>query len=63
MPNVMAALPNIDGLCSVPQRLADAHTRVPCSNAVKTRDPLKLAGVPQTNETISSASMPKFIIL
>ena len=27
---------------------------VPCSNAAKTRDPLKLAGVPQTNETISS---------
>ena len=38
-------------------------TRVPCSNAVKTRNPLKLAGVPQTNETISSASGPKFTIL
>jgi len=26
MPNVMAALPNIDGaLCSTPQSLADAH--------------------------------------
>jgi len=26
MPNVMAALPNIDGaLCSMPQSLADAH--------------------------------------
>jgi len=38
-------------------------TRVPCSNAAKTRNPLKLAGVPQTNETISAASMPKFTIL
>jgi len=26
MPNVMAALPNIGGaICSMPQRLADAH--------------------------------------
>jgi len=25
-------------------------TRVPCSNAAKMRNPLKLAGVPQTNE-------------
>ena len=38
-------------------------TRVPCSNAAKTRNPLKLAGVPQTNETISAASRPKFAIL
>ena len=38
-------------------------TRVPCSNAVKTRNPLKLAGVPQTNETISAASGPKFTML
>ena len=30
-------------------------TRVPCSNAAKTRNPLKLPGVPQTNETISAA--------
>jgi len=30
-------------------------TPVPCSNAAKTRNPLKLAGVPQTNETISAA--------
>jgi len=27
-------------------------TRVPCSNAAKTRNPLKLPVVPQTNETI-----------
>jgi len=38
-------------------------TRVPCSNAAKTRNPLKLVVVPQTNETISAASMPKFTIL
>ena len=38
-------------------------TRVPCSNAAKTRNPLKLAGVQQTNETISAASGPKFTIL
>jgi len=64
MPNVMVALPNIGGaLCSMPQSLADVTTRVPCSNAAKTRNPLKLAGVPQTNETISAASGPKFTIL
>ena len=34
-----------------------------CSNAAKTRNPLKFAGVPQTNETISAASEPKFTIL
>ena len=39
-------------------------TRVPCSNAAaKTRNPLKLPGVPQTNERISAASGPKFTIL
>jgi len=38
-------------------------TRVPCSNAAKTRNPLKFAGVPQINETISAASGPKFTIL
>jgi len=42
MPNAMAALLNIGGaLCSTPQSLA-----------AKTRNPLKLAGVPQTNEPI-----------
>jgi len=34
-----------------------------CSNSAKTRNPLKFAGVPQTNETISAASWPKFTIL
>ena len=38
-------------------------TRVLCSNAAKTGNPLKLAGVPKTNETISAASRPKFTIL
>jgi len=33
-------------------------TRVPCSNAAKTRNPLKLPGVPQTNERISAAGSP-----
>ena len=34
-----------------------------CNNAAKTRNPLKFVGVPQTNETISAASGPKFTIL
>ena len=51
MPNVMAALTNIGGaLCSMPQSLNDAHTRVQYSNAAKTRNPLKFAGVPQTRQ-------------
>jgi len=64
MPNVMVALPNIDSaLYSTPQSLTDAHYYMPCSNAAKTRNPLKLPGVPQTNETISAARGPKFTIL
>jgi len=64
MPNVMVALPNIGGaLCSTPQSLADAHYWMPYSNAAKTLDPLKLAGVPQTNERISATRRPKFTIL
>ena len=61
MPNLMVALPNTGGaLCSTPQSLADAHYyRLPCNNAAKTRNPLKFAGVPQTNETISAASGPQ----
>jgi len=65
MPNVMVALPNIGGaLCSTLQSLADAHyyMYMPCSNAAKTRKPLKVAGVPQTTERISDASGPKFTI-
>ena len=34
-----------------------------CSNAAKTPNPLKFAGVPQTNEIIPAASGPKFTIL
>jgi len=37
-------------------------TRVSCGNAAKTRNPLKFAGVPQTNETISAASGLKFTV-
>ena len=39
------------------------NTGVPCSNAAKTRNPLKFAGVPQTTGSISAASWPKFTIL
>ena len=65
MPNVMVALPNIGGaLCSTPQSLADAHYySVPCSNAAKTRNPLKLAGVPQTLQQISAVTGPMFTTL
>ena len=73
MPNVMAAQPNIGGaVCEhsvipflVPRRNVwlTPTTRVPCSNAAKTRSPLKLPGVPQTSEMISAVSGPKFTIL
>jgi len=60
----MVALPNTGGaLCSTPQSWLTPTTGVPCSNAAKTRNPLKFAGVPQTNATISAASGPKFAIL
>jgi len=63
MSNMMVALPNIGGaLCSAPQSLADAHYYMPCSNAAKSRNPLKFAGVPQTTGSISAAR-PKFTIL
>ena len=64
MPNVMAALPNIGG-ASVQRRKVwlTPTTRVSCSNAAKTRNPLKLAGVPQTRQQISAISGPKFTIL
>jgi len=50
-------------LYSTSQSLADARYYMPCSNAAKTRNQLKFGGVPQTNETISAASGPKFTIL
>jgi len=66
MLNVMAALPNrpIGGAFFQRRKVWLTHaTTVPCSNAAKTRVPLKLVGVPQTNETISAASRPKFAVL
>ena len=63
MPNVMVSLPNTGGdLCSTPQSLSYATT-MPCSNAAKTPNPLKFAGVPQTTEWTSAVSRPKFTIL
>jgi len=38
-------------------------TWLPCSNAAKTRKPLKFARVPQTGKPISVVSGPKFTIL
>jgi len=38
-------------------------TSVSCSNAAKTRNPLKFSGVPQTRQQISAASRPKFTVL
>ena len=73
MPNVMVALPNIGGALyeSLVMSFLVSHRKVcltpaagvPCSNAAKTRNPLKLPWVPQTNETIPAASGPKFTIL
>jgi len=64
MPNVMAALRNIVAP-SVQRRKVwlTPTTRVSCSNAAKTRKPLKFAGVPQTHQQISAVSRPKFTIL
>ena len=39
------------------------NARAPCSNAAKTRNPLKFAGVPQTRQQVSAVSGPKFTIL
>ena len=63
MANVMAALPNIGGaLRSTPQ--FRWRPLLECrSNGAKTQNPLKLTGVPQTKETISAGSKPKFTIL
>ena len=60
----MAALPNIGGaLCSTPQFYLTRTSRVPCSNAAKTRNPLKFAGVPETRQPISAVSGPKLTML
>jgi len=59
---VMVALPNIGGaLCSTPQ--FGWRPLLQCSNAAKTRKPLKFAGVPETRRQISAVSRPKFTIL
>jgi len=64
VPNVMAALPNVGGASVQRRKVWLARTtRVPCSNAAKTRNPLKVAGVPQTRQQISVVSRPKFTIL
>ena len=64
MPNVMVALPNIGGaLCSTRKVWLTLTTRVLCSNATKTQNPLKFLGVPQTRQQISAVSRPKFTIL
>ena len=58
-------MPNVTGR-PVQRRkvwLTPPDTGVPCSNAAKTRNQLKFAGVPQTNETISAVSWSKFTIL
>jgi len=61
MPNMMAALPNMGGaLYSTPQIWLTPTTRVSCSNAAKTRNPLKFAG---TRQQISAVSRLKFTIL
>ena len=53
--------PSIGGaLCSTPQSLANAHYYMLCSNAAKTRKPLKVAGVAQLPKRSSG---PKFTIL
>jgi len=38
-------------------------TRVPCSDAAKTRNPLKCAGMSQTHQQISAVTGPKLTIL
>ena len=64
MPNVMAALSNIAGAFVQRRKVwVTPTTRMPCSNAAKTRNPLKFARVPQTNEPISAVSGPNFTIL
>ena len=65
MPNVTVALLNVGGaLRSTPQSLANAHYLTAVQQfAAKTRYPLKYDGVPQTRQSISAVSGPKFTIL
>ena len=64
MPNVMATLKNIV-VRSVQRRKVwlMPTAEVPCINAAKTWNPLKLAGVPQNTGPISAVSGPKFTLL
>ena len=64
MPNMTAALPNMVAP-SVQRRKVwlMPTTRVSCSNAAKTGNPLKFAGMPQTRQQVSAANGPKFTIL
>jgi len=50
-------------LCSMRKVWLTPTTRVLFSNAAKTRNPLKLAGLPQTPEPISAVRGQKFAIL
>ena len=61
--NVMAALPNT-GVPSVQRRKVwlTPTTRVPCSNAAKTRNPLKLAGVPQARQRACDLYLSSFFL-
>jgi len=63
MPSVMAALPNRWRTLFNAAVWLTPTTTVLCSNAAKTRNPLKFAGLPQTTGPISAASGPKFTIL
>ena len=61
MPNAMAALPNIGGAPVQCRKVWLTPTsRVPCSNASKTWNLLKFAGLPQTCQKISAANGAKF---
>ena len=63
MPNVMAALSNTVGaLCSTPQSLTEAHTRVPCIRCQDAK-PVEICWGAQTPERMSAVSEPKFTIL
>jgi len=64
MPNVMTALPSIGGATSVQRRKVwlMPDTGVQCSNAAKTRNPMKFAGVPQTTGPTAASGL-KFTIL
>jgi len=60
MPNVMATIGDRWRILFNATVWLTPTTRVPCSNAAKTRNSLIFAGVPQTPEPISAASGPKF---